>query len=448
MSTYTPISSQTLTSNVSSVTFAGIPQYYTDLILVIVGSQTGGNDIGLRYNSDDSASYGRITILGGGSSADSTNNSDLTYSRLGSMTTGIHNANIYINNYANNQVFKTAISKSNRTGTQVEYYVSTWRRNDPITSITILNSGVTSFTSGTTFNLYGIVGGGVKANGGNTVTTDGTYWYHTFTSSGSFTPLENLTVDYLVVAGGGAGGREDFGSGIGGGGGAGGVRCTVGATGGGGSLESPLAVIANTTYPVIVGAGGTYSITGGKGSNGGNSMFGSIVAIGGGGGAGGEGGGWTYKGQNGGSGGGGEGGTTSNVYGGGNSGTGGSGTANQGFAGGNSSGGNGGGSGGGGGAGEAGNTDGGAQGGDGVTTSISGSSVTYGGGGGGALYESASAGGAGGGGTGSHYSVSAATDGTANTGGGGGGGGNNSSSPNTTRSGAGGSGIVIIRYAV
>jgi hypothetical protein len=43
-----------------------------------------------------------------------------------------------------------------------------------------------------------------KAIGG-TITNDGTNWIHTFTSSGTFVPYENLTADYLVVAGGGGG---------------------------------------------------------------------------------------------------------------------------------------------------------------------------------------------------------------------------------------------------
>ena len=60
---------------------------------------------------------------------------------------------------------------------------------------------------------------------GGTETTDGDYKIHTFTSDGSFivnsvTPINNK-VDYLVIAGGGAGGAHgDSGAG----GGAGGFR--------------------------------------------------------------------------------------------------------------------------------------------------------------------------------------------------------------------------------
>ena len=40
---------------------------------------------------------------------------------------------------------------------------------------------------------------------GGTITIDGNYKVHTFTSSGTFTPSITGTVDYLVVAGGGGG---------------------------------------------------------------------------------------------------------------------------------------------------------------------------------------------------------------------------------------------------
>ena len=94
-----------------------------------------------------------------------------------------------------------------------------------------------------------------------------------------------LTVDYLVIAGGGAGSNRA------GGGGAGGVRSTVGATGGGGTLESQLLVQAGT-YSIQVGAGGTTN------NSGTDSILSSITSVGGG-----AGGGLGSAGSSGGSGG-------------------------------------------------------------------------------------------------------------------------------------------------
>ena len=238
---------------------------------------------------------------------------------------------------------------------------------------------------------------------------------------------DEVIVNYLVVAGGGGGGRS------GGGGGAGGLRSTVTTTGGGGTLETPITLLTSNSYSVTVGAGGAgNNVDGSFGDTGSNSVFSSIVSIGGGGG-----GSYNSNGQTGGSGGGG--GTfDSGVK------TGGANTSNQGYAGGNGSGLSGASrsSGGGGGAGAVGTnaTAGiGGNGGAGVAVSITGSSVTYGGGGGGSAATTAGTGGTGGGGAGGN-NAGTSVAGTANTGGGGGG-------QRDTLGASGGSGVVILRYS-
>ena len=259
------------------------------------------------------------------------------------------------------------------------------------------------------------------------------------------------TVDYLVVAGGGAGsGMYSF---PGPGGGAGGYRTSVGTSGGGAAAESALSVTSGITYTVTVGAGGTNSFNAAGGpTNGSNSVLGSIISIGGGGAAysyysGTE---TQYSAKTGGSGGGG---FNRAVTVGGPA----AGTAGQGYAGGEASadyqGANAAGGGGAGGAG--GNVTGsnpwGGIGGVGVTSSITGSSVGYAGGGGGSGYGSsgnanavrgAASEGGGAGGGGYTYGTNGLA-GTANTGGGGGGSGGSSGNGG----GSGGSGIVVVRYS-
>ena len=229
-----------------------------------------------------------------------------------------------------------------------------------------------------------------------------------------------VPVEYLVIGGGGGGGG---GSAAGGGGGAGGYL-----------TATNYSLNPGQAYSITVGAGGagTVSPDNDNASNGSNSVFGSITALGGGGGAGTGPASASYAGDGlaGGSGGGGR-------YGG----NGGAGTSGQGNAGGASTNGGARGSGGGGGAGAAG-TDGGTgttaagSGGAGLASSITGTSVTRAGGGGGATWnnQAYTNGGAGGGGNGG----SSASAGTANTGGGGGGNGSSVAGQ------AGGSGVVII----
>ena len=250
---------------------------------------------------------------------------------------------------------------------------------------------------------------------GGTLTTSGGNQIHTFTSSGTLSPLTPVTASYLVVAGGGGCNNDSSGGG-----------------GAGGLLTSSTTLYSGATYIVTVGAGGAYTTNGSDSILSGTGLT-TITATGGG-----RAGGavTSITGGNGGSGGGGGGGGTPN--------TGGTGVSGQGFAGGsgnatgNYTGGGGGGSSA---VGSAGGTAGG-NGGAGTASSISGSSVTYAGGGGGnGGLGSPGTGGAGGGGNGgSTTNQAAATSGTANTGGGAGGG--NSANQRT-----GGSGIVIISYA-
>jgi hypothetical protein len=270
---------------------------------------------------------------------------------------------------------------------------------------------------------------------GGTITqvTDGgtSYCVHSFTSVGganfNVVKTDGLDVEYLVVAGGGGGGRSDRG---GGGGGAGGLLTNLGGT------KQPLNT--GTPYAVTVGGGGS---AGGssqtQGTSGSNSAFSTFATANGGGGGGRE--GTTVN--SGGSGGGGGHNTTS----------GGTGTSGQGNNGGRGidngtsefSGG------GGGGAGGAGNNGSGSSaGGVGLANSITGTATYYAGGGGGgrqtgnaSAVGTVAAGGLGGGG-----GSAAASPGAVNTGGGGGGG--TGSSAGNISAGAGGSGIVVIRYAI
>jgi hypothetical protein len=297
----------------------------------------------------------------------------------------------------------------------------------------------------------------VSATGG-TITCDGDFKVHTFTGPGTFTvtnagsPLGSTTVDYLVVAGGGASSDTGCAADGTGGGGAGGYRT---------NYPSPaVAGLAVTIqgYPITVGAGGATGPMApypNPSFSGTNSIFSTITATGGGG-AGGYGtttadpAGTISLGMPGGSGGGGRGAAA----------TGGTGNTppvsppqgNPGGIGAASD------TGGGGGGATAAGVDGnnpcgvftGGPGGTGATNLISGSSTAYAGGGGGSGQCIGGTGGPGGGGIGGQSTgpTAAGTVGGINTGGGGGGA--QAFSPGTSPTpfpgNTGGSGIVIIRY--
>jgi hypothetical protein len=445
-------------ANASSVTFSGIPQTgYTDLVVKasvrLAGTGTPG--LGIYFNGSTSNFTAR-SIYGSGSAAFSFSDTRpyiVTANTSSQTANTFTNSEFYVPNYASSN-FKTtsadSVMENNATEAYADLAATLWSQTAAITSITVAPSS-SSFVQNSTFYLYGVAKLGTTpaivpyATGGDIIDTDGTYWYHTFLSSGTFTPQKAITCDYLVVAGGGGAGRYDQNN-AGSGGGAGGLRSTVTATGGGGSLETALS-LGTSAYTVTVGAGGAGATSTAPGTSGSNSVFATITSLGGGGGY-----ATANNGITGGSGGGaGAGDATGN--------TGGAGTANQGYAGGNtftggSFPGNRIGSGGGG-AGAVGgnenNNGNGGNGGNGVATSISGTSVTYAGGGGGGVTNGAGGagtGGSGGGGTGGDASNRDGSNGTANRGGGGGGAGGNNTVPATGSAGAGGSGIVIVRYLV
>ena len=437
----------------ATINFNNIPQTYTDLILVhsVRTNNGAGNhwdDIMMRINDDTTASYSlTINYTIGSATKVSTRGASGTSVQVGWSTNATATANSFGNtsvhfpNYTNS-AFKTGVvdtvTESNVVDQVSGFSNITWANRSPITKLSFFSTNAATIVQHSSFTLYGILSEKEpkKAVGGN-ITTDGQYWYHTFRNTGAFmfTPNQDLSAEYLVVAGGGASGWN-----YSGGGGGGGVRSGIGF------------FKSGVQYSGTVGAGGTY-ITGGAGSPGSNSSFNGLVSNGG--------GAAMYSG--------------SNKLGGSVGGSGGGASAEatgfisspitypiQGFAGGNggASNGTGGGGGGAGGPGFNGNAGaGGTAGGNGgvgtanysvwglaTGTGQNVSNVVYyaggGGGAGGVSGGVVGVGGLGGGGTAGGQTLTGVA-GLANTGGGAGGGGIDGGQGNV-----GGSGVVIIRYPV
>lgn len=421
------ISKATVTnpSGQPTLVLSNIPQTYTDLYLV-VSSRSDRSDAYVDafyvYLNGAGASAGkRLYSLGSTPSSQSNLPWPLNAGDT-AIANQFGNAVVYIPNYTEaiaHAFFGEGVSSNNSASATMSMVGGLSTSTAAVTSITLDSETGSNFKQHTTATLYGVrkydVSTAPKATGG-IISYDSVndYWYHTFTGSGTFTPIQSLSAQYLVVAGGGAGGYQH-----GGGGGAGGYLT------GSGTLSA-------TGYTITVGAGGAAStLNGSRGGKGGTSSFNSLSANGGGG------GGTRYTETGGGAGGSGGGG---GFFGAAGTAT----PAGQGNAGGAGEA-HGGGGGGAGAAGQASTSTDAGDGGDGLQW-LDGKYYAGGGGGGhqGTTTDPISVGGLGGGGNGSGLSGSGLSGepGVAGTGGGGGG-----TRYEGVNLGNGGSGVVIIRYA-
>ena len=437
-----------LTQSAASVTFDNIPQTgYTDLKIVVSArdSDTSGALTQVSFNGVTTNLSSR-RLRGTGSAATSTAFASNIYTQgqaNGDTANTFGNSEIYIPNYTSSNyksVSEDGVSENNATAAYMQLTAGLWSSPAAVTSVT-LTSAAGPYLRYSTFSLYGIAAFGTtptigpKATGGNIVANDGTYWYHAFLTTGTFTPTFGLTCDVLVVAGGGGG--------SGGGGGAGGLLPFTSQS-----------ITGASTVTVGAGGAGTNNVTT-NGSNGSDSRFAALTLVKGGGGGAHQASGGVAGSQGSGGGAGYDSAAGTATSGQGNSG----GTATTSPQRGN------GGGGGSVGVGANGTGSGGGNGGVGSSTYSSWGSATttgqnvggtyyYAGGGGGGNFssdgspETNGSGGSGGGGASSNSLKTNGTGGTASTGGGGGGATDGPNPTIGTVGGTGGSGIVIIRYAM
>jgi hypothetical protein len=161
--TYDNIATTTLSSPTTTFSFTSIPQTYTDLRLVFVGTgDTNGTNVCVRPNNNSSSLYTRTFMYGTGTSAVSGRQNSNVFWQLsvndGLRTTISSLRTLDIFNYAGS-TFKTALSTENADfngSGSVLYGVNLFRDTTAITSLTILTGGAQNFNSGTTATLYGI----------------------------------------------------------------------------------------------------------------------------------------------------------------------------------------------------------------------------------------------------------------------------------------------------
>jgi hypothetical protein len=157
--TYEPIATTTLGSATASVTFSSIPGTYTDLVLVInSGSSSGEQDCIMRFNSDSGSNYSSTYLIGNGSSASSSRNTNATAGSAGYplRPSLIATFITQIQNYSNTTTNKTWLTRSGAADAMTFTMASLWRNTSAINSIYLAPSSGVNFLANSTFTIYGI----------------------------------------------------------------------------------------------------------------------------------------------------------------------------------------------------------------------------------------------------------------------------------------------------
>jgi len=161
--TYEPITTTTLGSATSSITFSSIAASYTDLRIVwVYQSVSAGNFPSLQFNSDTGSNYSYGTLYGNGSSVLSQKSSNNTGAYLvsnASASTSQWQMNIIdIFSYAGstNKTLLNRYAGDTSGGGFVSIAVNLWRSSSAITSITLKFDAGGNIASGSTATLFGI----------------------------------------------------------------------------------------------------------------------------------------------------------------------------------------------------------------------------------------------------------------------------------------------------
>lgn len=158
------------TGSSATISFTSIPATYKHLQIRFIARDADtevGNNQFLQFNSDTGANYSWHILEADGSTV--TANGQASQSKMiagrisaATATAGIMGVGIIdILDYANTNKYKTirTLSGQDRNGGGVARFDSgNWRNTAAVTSIQIINSSTTNYTTDSQFALYGIKG--------------------------------------------------------------------------------------------------------------------------------------------------------------------------------------------------------------------------------------------------------------------------------------------------
>lgn len=255
----------------ASIVFNNIPQTYSDLLIKIsarltFNAQTASLGVFLNTASTDT-SYrwlrGNGSVTASGNDAAQNDFYPGEVNAVLSTSSVFSNYDVYIPNYTSStqkSLIAEGVSENNATLAYQYFSTGLCTKTAAITSVTVRAfGGAADLVQHSTATLYGIARTTAKAIGG-IISEDNTFIYHTFTSSGTFTPSQALSCDVLVIGGGG-----------GASGGVNGVNFGSGAASGILRSSSAVSMGSGVNFTVTVGGGGAGAI--GTGAGGSSSVL-------------------------------------------------------------------------------------------------------------------------------------------------------------------------------
>jgi hypothetical protein len=159
--TYEKIATTTLSSAAASIDFTSIPNTYTDLRVVLVGTAATASYPWMRFNGDTASNYSDTYMYGNGSGVVAARNTNITAWYMGAWTLSTVYPSLFtmdIFSYAGS-TYKTGLSTgSTEYGGSgfTDVIASLWRSTSAITSIKLFLDAGYNLNAGSTATLYGI----------------------------------------------------------------------------------------------------------------------------------------------------------------------------------------------------------------------------------------------------------------------------------------------------
>lgn len=158
-STYDLISSSTVTSATTTVSFTSIPSTYTDLAISIHAKRDSGSPSNafVRFNADSGNNYLRAVLHNTAGSTSVTGTRDTQSGITIWLTTNFSVYNIEVYHYASSNKHKYSNYFAGSHDQLAGFYGFNWSNSGAVTSIDFVTTS-NNWDVGSTFSIFGIKG--------------------------------------------------------------------------------------------------------------------------------------------------------------------------------------------------------------------------------------------------------------------------------------------------